>query len=201
MRFFVFFILLFSFLPSWAFEFQVGDVIVQSFDCYECRLIQSETNSPFVHSGVVLKDAQGEWKVAEALGPVGLTPLKTFWSRGKLNAVYRSKELSGLSSYERGALQTQMLNVFSSQFMGRSFDNDFLWDNHDAQGNETYYCAEFVAKFLNQFLQTSILPEPMSYQKHYDLWLKIFRGKVPEGLPGLSPASLTRSQFFQEIKE
>ncbi len=201
MRFFVFSILLFSFLPSWAFEYQVGDVIVQSFDCYECRLIQSETDSPFVHSGVVLKDARGEWKVAEALGPVGLTPLKTFLSRGKLNAVYRSKELSQLPSDERSALEKQMLSVFSFQYAGRSFDNEFLWDNHDAQGNETYYCAEFIAKFLNQFLQASILPEPMSYKKHYDLWLKIFRGKVPEGLPGISPASFTRSQFFQEIKE
>ncbi len=201
MRLFIFFILLFSFLSSWAFEYQVGDVIVQSFECYECRLIQSETNSPFVHSGVVLKDARGEWNIAEALGPVGLTPLKTFLNRGKLNAVYRSQELSQLSLSERSSIEKQMLSVFTSQFAGRAFDNEFLWENYDAQGNETYYCAEFVAKFLNQFLQTSIFPEPMSYKKNYDLWFKIFKGNVPEGLPGLSPAYFTRSLLFQEIKE
>lgn len=201
MRFFVLLILLFFFIPSWALEYQVGDVIVQSFDCYECRLIQSETNSPFVHSGVVLKDAQGELKVAEALGPVALVPLKKFLSRGKLNAIYRSKELSRLSSDEKSKLLQEMLETFSSQFAGLAFDNDFLWDNRNSQGQETFYCAEFVAKFLNHFLQTSILPEPMSYKKNYEQWQRIFRGRVPEGLPGLSPSFFTRSSLFEEVKE
>ena len=201
MRFFVLFIFIFSLTSSLAFEYQVGDVIVQSFDCYECRLIQSETNSPYVHSGIVLKDEKGEYKIAEALGPIGLTPLKKFLSRGRLNTVFRAKEWNTLTLDEKKLLEKKMLETFSTEFSGLSFDNEFLWDNYDNQGNETYYCAEFVAKFLNNFLNDRISPEPMSYKKNYEQWLRIFKGKVPDGLPGLSPSFFSRSSLFVEIKE
>lgn len=194
-------VVFFTIFQAQAFEWRTGDVIVQSFDCMECRLIQSETNSPYVHSGLVIRDFDGELKVAEALGPVGLTSLSIFLSRGKMNTVFRVKEFETLTLQKQTSLEQSLRQAFYEKFKGLSFYQDFLWDNTDRSGKESLYCAEFVAKILNGFLNEQILPQPMSYQKHYDLWLKVFHGKVPDGLPGLSPAYFSRSPLFFEVKE
>lgn len=198
----VFFVLTLLFLGSQAFSqsLQSGDVIVQSFDCMECRLIQDETNSPYVHSGIIVRDRDGVLKVAEALGPVGLTPLNKFLARGKINSFFRSKEIQVYSESEFQDFDKKLSQVFFDSFWKLPFDNDFLWDNKTSDGKETLYCAEFVSKILNHFLNEAIEPTPMSYKKNYEAWKKIFRGNVPDGLPGISPSYFPRSDKFVEVE-
>lgn len=198
----VFFVLTLFFLWGQAFaqNIQSGDIIVQSFDCMECRLIQDETNSPYVHSGIIIRDHDGVLKVAEALGPVGLTPINKFLARGKINSIFRSKEIQAYSQSEFQDFDQKLTQVFFDFFWKLPFDNDFLWDNKTSEGKEALYCAEFVSKILNRFLNETIEPTPMSYKKNYEAWKKIFRGKVPDGLPGLSPSYFPRSEKFVEVE-
>ncbi len=198
----VFFVLTLFFLRSQTFaqNIQSADVIVQSFDCMECRLIQDETNSPYVHSGIIVRDRDGILKVAEALGPVSLTPLSKFLARGKINSIFRSKEIQAYSQSEFQDFDKKLSQTFFDSFWKLPFDNDFLWDNKTSDGKETLYCAEFVSKILNRFLNEAIEPTPMSYKKNYEAWKKIFRGNVPDGLPGISPSYFPRSDKFIEVE-
>ncbi|MBC7540845.1 MAG: hypothetical protein H7281_18635, partial [Bacteriovorax sp.] len=58
-----------------AFDLKAGDVLLISFNCYECRVIESETNSKFSHSGVIVKNELSEILVGQSLGQVALYPL------------------------------------------------------------------------------------------------------------------------------
>jgi len=74
----IFIILLLLPINCFALELQSGDVLLISFNCYECRVIESETNSTFSHSGVVITSMDKEISVAQSLGSVGLFSLENF---------------------------------------------------------------------------------------------------------------------------
>ena len=91
--FFILLIIVFSFSLK-AFELQSGDIILISFNCYECRVIESETNSPFSHSGVVVKNEKGELMVAQSLTTVRLSSLQDFLMNFTLNIKVSMRKLS-----------------------------------------------------------------------------------------------------------
>lgn len=182
-----------------ALELQNGDVLLISFNCYECKVIESETDSSFSHSGVVVKNELHEIKVAQSLGSVALFSLKDFLKNKTLGtevAVYRPKEFNNLSMIERSALEEKMLSTFNENFKGAPFDTIYLWNNFDKQGRELLYCSEFIAKFLDHFLDTSTVPLPLTYKKNEAYWFKYFKGAIPEGELGNSPASFSRDDRF-----
>lgn len=192
------------FVNSKAFGFtrddlQTGDVLLLSFNCYECRVIESETNSAFSHSGVVIVDENNQIRVAQSLGKVEhysfVDFIKYITPKTKVS-VYRPKEFSKLTKANLRLLEKGMLNVFNTRFKGAPFDSLYEWDNFDSKGNELLYCSEFIAKFLDHFLVERTIPLPMTYQKHYDYWFKYFKGVVPENVPGNSPASFSRDDRF-----
>jgi hypothetical protein len=187
---------------SHAFELQNGDVLLISFNCYECRVIESETNSQFSHSGVVLKNENEEIRVGQSLGFVALYPLDQFLKNrtpGSLVSVYRPKEFIHLSSAEKNSLEERMLSVFNYAFKGLPFDSRYLWNNFDEKGRELLYCSEFIAKFLDHFLNQPTIPYPLTYKKHEDYWMKYFKGDIPEGVLGNSPASFSHDSRFTFI--
>ncbi len=187
---FLLFPTLLTLLSSYAYslELQTGDVILLPLRCQLCSLIESETNSPYSHSGVVYRDPQGEYAIWQALKNVHQLPLKNFMamkdpSRSAL--VLRAKEL---------AVDAQsMKQVFDQQFLGAKFDYQDLWNNRDEEGRELYYCSEFVAKFLSSFLPHPIEGKPMSFDKNFARWEKVYQGKVPQGEYGISPQGLAES--------
>lgn len=179
-----------------ALELKTGDAILISFNCYECRVIESETNSKFSHSGVIFKLPNGELKVAQALGKVHLINLQEFLKYKTPNtkaSIYRSKEIDLKSNNN---LYQSMLSVFEEKFLGLKFDSKYYWNNVDESGNELLYCSEFVAKFLDHFMSSSTVPYPLSYQKNYDYWFKYFKGSIPEGELGNSPQSIADDKRF-----
>jgi hypothetical protein len=199
MKPFLFFFCLFAFSVN-ALELHSGDVILISFNCYECRVIEDETNSAFSHSGVIVKNENGETFVAQALVKVQMSPLKDFLKNitpGTQAFVYRPFELENTKNIL--SLEKGMRDIFDQNFKGLPFDSSYLWNNFDKEGRELLYCSEFVAKFLDHFLSTPSLLFPLSFSKNYAYWLMYFKGNIPEGVMGNSPFSFSIDSRFHLI--
>ncbi|MDO9182073.1 MAG: YiiX/YebB-like N1pC/P60 family cysteine hydrolase [Bacteriovorax sp.] len=184
---------------SWALDLMAGDVLLISFNCYECRVIENETDSPFSHSGVIVKNETNELLVGQSLGSVALYPLAQFLKNktaGSSVAVFRPREFQNLTYLERISLEKKMLDVFNSVFKGAPFDVLYKWNNFDKQGRELLYCSEFIAKFLDHFLGKASIPYPLTYDKNQSYWFQYFHGVIPEGELGNSPASFSRDERF-----
>lgn len=179
-----------------ATELKVGDVILISFNCFECKMIESETNSNFSHSGVVIRDENGNLKIAQSLGVVALYNLNDFLKNKTPNTkafVYRSYEIE---SQINSKFEADMKRLFDLDFKGALFDVEYKWNNFDKSGRELLYCSEFIAKFLDHFQKKQTIPFVLTYNKNYKYWNEYFHGKVPEGELGNSPASFSRDNRF-----
>ncbi len=209
----LFFIFLFYF-PGLLFcqnpdftKLKAGDVLLLPLRCQLCSAISDESNSPYSHSAVAFKWEE-KWVVVEALGSVRSVSLNEFIKRSSGAApikILRLKSLAKLMKddpdFER-ELNSKGQKKFAEKFLGLTFDHQFLWDNTDSGGAETYYCSEFVAKFLNTFSEVhpKISPLPMSFKKDWDFWQNFFEGHIPEGELGLSPGDLERSDQFLSVQ-
>ncbi|MBT5095451.1 MAG: hypothetical protein HOM21_14470 [Halobacteriovoraceae bacterium] len=190
--------------PSKSLEIRAGDVILLPLYCYTCEILESETGSPFSHSGVVLEDESGDLVVAEALGDTHWVPLAEFLGRTekeKMAGLYRPKEFHFLWARDPEGFSKFKINlrrIFRTKYLGLGFDKKYLWDNYDSEGKELLYCSEFVSKFLNEFLTLEVEPAPMSFLKHWDYWVRYYGGvnEVPQGKLGNSPAYFSRSELF-----
>lgn len=179
-------------------EIEVGDVILISLNCYICQVIENETSSPYSHSAIVIAIDQQKIWVAQALGTVHELPLADFIKQARNQStwsVYRSlQNLSPQASKSLG--QNYILH-----FRGLGFDDQYLWNNTDGQGQELLYCSEFVTKLLNTVLPQPLLPSPLDFKKNWQIWQQYYGGKVPQGQMGNSPGSLTDPKFFKHIMQ
>lgn len=163
-------------------ELRSGDVLLISLNCYTCALIERSTKGPYSHSGLVL-EIEGQWQVAQALGPVHLLALDKFLAqkrKGTKVALVRPRY-----QFEREVLHSNFLF-----FAGIPFDSDYLWDD------EKLYCSEFIAKFFNALLPGSLGPRPIDYGEDDELWRNILGPRYNGGEPGNSPVSLLNDSFF-----
>jgi hypothetical protein len=195
--------LLINLAPSFAatdvgiHDLKSGDVILQSQACFVCQLIEEEENSPYSHIGVIVTPTQGEPLVLESWGYVTNTPLSEFLARRKRNT--RSMILRPRSSFKLASIEAnELMDRFVNYFAAKTYDPEFLWNNRDENG-ELLYCSEFVAKFINPFLDYRITPKAMHYERNRSAWMHYFRGNPPDGKPGLSPGDFERSPLFQKI--
>ena len=182
-----------------ALELQNGDVLLISFNCNECRVIESETNSSFSHSGIVIKNEAHQIRIGQSLGHVALYPMDQFLKNktpGSTVSVYRPKEFLELKSHNNDLLEQDMLSYFNSVFKDAPFDSKYLWNNFDEKGRERLYCSEFVAKFIDHFLETSTVLFPLTYKKNEAFWFQYFQGMIPEGELGNSPSSFSHDDRF-----
>ena len=199
---FIITILSFFGLKSFAFDrtnLQTGDVLLISLNCYECRMIESETDSAFSHSGVVVIDENNRVRIAQSLGRLdhfSIDDFKKNITPGTALSVYRPREFTSLAPEKLKLLQKNMLDIFKSNFRGAPFDSDYEWNNFNSNGVELLYCSEFIAKFLDFFLSKKTIPAPLSYIKHHDYWMQYFKGHVPDNVLGNSPASFSRDSRF-----
>jgi hypothetical protein len=183
-------------------DLRAGDVVLLSLNCIECRVIESETDSLFSHSGVIIVDQDQKIKVAQSIGNVALFSYADFTGNitpGTYVHVYRPREFKNLSETKKAMLEKSMLDVFNEKYRGAPFDSKYIWNNFNSKGQELLYCSEFIAKFLDNFLTQKTFIIPISYDKHYDYWIKYFRGNVPENELGNSPASFSRDNRFEFI--
>lgn len=180
-------------------ELQTGDVVLLSLNCMECRMIESETDSAFSHSGVIVVDEAGVNRVAQSLGRVDLVTFADFTKNITPKtgvAVYRPREFNSLNALQVQNLGKGMFDFFKSNFFGAPFDSKYEWNNYNSKGEELLYCSEFIAKFLDHFLSQKTTPTLISYVKNYAYWYRYFKGSVPENELGNSPASFSRDERF-----
>jgi hypothetical protein len=179
-----------------AFTMKTGDVLLESIPCYLCGLIETEEASPYSHMGVVVLN-HGVWNVLESLGNVRSTTLDEFLGLRKKDT--HTLVLRINHDLEKNNLTSEILmNRFDLDFTGLSYDPQFLWNNHDSNG-EKLYCSEFVAKFLQPFMSVTIPTKPMHFEVNRQLWINYFHGTPPDGLPGLSPGDFERSPLFHKV--
>lgn len=198
---------LFAFLSANTFgltinDLQTGDVVLLSLNCMECRVIESETNSLFSHSGVVVIDQDKIAKIGQSLGSVALFSFADFTRNITPKSfvhVYRPREFKKLSAQQLSMLEKNMLDTFNDKYKGAPFDSKYIWYNYNVKGQEMLYCSEFIAKFLDNFLTEKTTPQIISYNKHYEYWYKYFKGTVPENELGNSPAAFSRDNRFEFI--
>ena len=181
-----------------------GDVVLLPLKCYLCRAIEIETNSPWAHSGIILRDEEGRLFVAHAHDKVIRESVETFWARtapGQIPAVFRARAVSELCRDKRNcdSFSQKLLSRFQTEFEGLPFDRDFRWDNFDESGREMLYCSEFVAKLLAPFVASGLPPRPLTYNLLPEFWDSYFKGHVPEGIPGNAPADFARSPEFESV--
>lgn len=182
-----------------------GDVILIELNCQTCSVISESTGSVFSHSGLVFDSSESGFMVAQSLTGVETIPLERFLKQAKPKGavkVLRSRELwkNILTDIDRYKSQVESLKkIVTEEYLGLPFDDQFLWDNFDADGREFLYCSELVQKALNRVLEDPIEPVSMDFSAQWDFWERYYKGKVPQGLAGNSPASLERSPEFISV--
>ena len=181
-------------------DLQVGDMLLIPLNCYSCSIIESETDSRYSHSAVVLKNMEsGKLVITEALLGVGEVDLKSFLGRvrpGHDVDIYRPKEWRKLSSLKKRQLEKKLWSDFKKKFEGLSFDPAYLWNNRDENGKEKLYCSEYLAKLLNPYLKKDIPVKPMDFRDNWDFWYRQYEGDVPQGQPGNGPGDIEHSRHF-----
>lgn len=179
----------------WGQELRSGDLILIELNCWSCALIEEETQSEFSHSGLLLKNPAGEWRVLESLGEVRDVSLQSFLARVRdqdsvlLRRSHESFFFDGEQAWEN----------YEREWKGLPFDSAFLWNNFNDQGDELLYCSEFIAKFLDQYMIMPGTPTPMTYHRNRDAWVRYFGSLPPEGELGNSPASFERDPRWFDL--
>jgi hypothetical protein len=169
-----------------ALELKVGDVILLDLDCYSCQRIESETNSRFSHSGVVISDGE-ELFVAQALSNVHHLSVRDFLKMTPKYVVLRTSR--NLSKFKKDHWK-----VYLNNFYKLPFDYDYLWDD------ETLYCSEFIYKFMSELISFKDLSTyKMDFTRNWDFWTRHFGTTPPQGMPGISPEDFNRSGDFKVI--
>lgn len=177
-----------------------GDLLFQHLNCGDfCDAIEKVTpayqNMHFAHVGILLKNEQNQWVVAEAISKgVCITNLDTFVNRsGKKNIfVGRIKP-----EYKVPTLKE------IEKFIGKPYDTVFDINNN------AYYCSELV---YNLYLDNKGNPifrlSPMTFKdpetnEYFPAWISYFNDlniPIPEGELGLNPGSIINTtELFQTI--
>ena len=200
MKYLALFPLLIS-LSLWAApELKVGDVLLQPLDCWSCDLIEDEEQSIYSHMGVVI--SVEPTLVADARRKVEVQSLKDFNSitqKGQAIRVLRFRNNKIVDELENKS--EEFLRLFMSEFDGLAYDHDFLWDNFTETGDQKLYCSEMVAKLFQAFLGIDPIIKRMHFSRNRDVWERFFRGNVPVGKWGNSPADFERSDLFYVVGE
>ena len=102
-----------------------GDIIFQTSQSSQSKLIQYATNSHLSHCGVVVKVGK-EYKVLEASNVVKLSSLSDFISKGREGKYWIKKSL----------LEDE--HIHYEKYLGKKYDLAFKI------GNNKYYCSELI---------------------------------------------------------
>jgi len=112
-----------------------GDILFQSLpnpagmDLVDA--IEGSTNSPYSHCGMVFQEG-GDWKVIEAIGPVKITPLKEYVSRGRGGKVWAYR----LDESDRKHVPAALAAMRDD--LGKPYDPRYRFDD------DAIYCSELI---------------------------------------------------------
>jgi len=177
-----------------------GDLLFQHLSCGDfCEAIEKVTpayqNMHFAHVGILIKNEQNQWVVAEAVSKgVCITNLDTFINRSGKKNIYVGRVKP---EYKIPALKE------IEKYVGKPYDTVFDINNN------AYYCSELVYFLYKNKNGKSIFQlNPMTYKdpetgKYFPAWVAYFKKMdqpIPEGKPGLNPGSMINNkELFQTI--
>ncbi len=187
--------------------FLSGDFLFQDSDCTLCQAIENVTDGydgyNFSHVGMVVEE-NGAFYVIEAIEKgVVKTPIQTFLDRSK-DADGNPKVLQMRLENEYKKDIPAIVQALESH-LGTPYDALFLPDNG------TYYCSELLYDAVCGVMKDRCVfqLQPMTYidpgtGKTDAIWLNYFHQKgvdVPEGIPGINPGLMSRSEALVSVKE
>ncbi len=183
------------------FSLKEGDILFQDLDCGDfCDAIEAVTigykGSKLSHVGIVVKQGVDELIVAEAISSgVILTKIDTFLLRS-IDIERKPKVIVGRLKPEYQKM-IKMINVKTYSLIGKSYDEVFDSKNH------SYYCSELVYEVFRgaNMDQDFFKLEPMTFKNQltkvfFPIWIEYFKKQgvpIPEGMPGINPGSISRS--------
>ena len=162
-------------------------------------MIELEEGRPYSHAGIILKEGSKLF-VLESWVTIQKVPIQNYLSIRKKNTLTLALRPIDQAGNEIHFRTRKMSRVFRRHFLGLHYDEQFLWDNQDAEG-ELLYCSEFVAKFLDRFIPTSFATKPMHFNQYRDAWIRYFKGTPPDGQPGISPSDFEKSPLLKRLGE
>jgi hypothetical protein len=182
-------------------KLQQGDLLFQDLNCGAlCDAIESVTEGvngrDFSHCAVVVK-YNDSLMVAEAIGDtVQLNSISSFFRRSGDSNIVVGRLKVGYKSLIPSAEQFILKN------MGQPYDDEYVLNNGKL------YCSELIYEaFRDENKKPIFGTAPMSFKnpstKTFDsAWVEYYRKigkKIPEGLPGINPGLISRSEKIQII--
>ena len=150
------------------FEYQNGDMILQTNTSGQGLAIQLATNSKYTHIGVLFKE-NNKWMVYEAVQPVQKVTLSEFILRGE-NSQYTVLRLKNDSLVKLDHVTQKMKNYLLKQ-IDKDYDWVFNWSE------EEMYCSELVYK---AYLNVGIKISDTKLLKDYKLSHPIVQAQLKE---------------------
>ncbi len=181
-------------------ELKVGDILLQPLDCWSCSLIEDEEETIYSHMGIVV--SINPVMVADSRRKVEIQTLESFNFITQENQdlkVLRFHNEEIVAEFEKKS--QSFLALFKSDFNGLAYDHDFRWNNFSEDGQQKLYCSEMVAKLLQAFLGIDPIVKRMHFSRNPEMWERYFKGNVPRGEWGNSPADFERSDSFMVVGE
>ena len=178
--------------------YQTGDIIFHTSKSAQSKAIQLTTKSKYSHCGLIYK-LDNKYYVYEAVGPVKLTPLDIWISRGSENKFVVKRLINAAQILTPSALKK--LKQEGDRYNGKKYDTSFEWSD------DKIYCSELVWKMykkatgleigktqkLNEFDLTSTIVKGIM-QKRY--------GKnVPLNEVVISPQSIFESNLLFTVSK
>ncbi len=181
-----------------------GDLLFQDLNCGAlCDAIEEVTPAyhgmHFSHVGI-LHFVDNNWKVIEAYDGVSIVSLSQFLNRSLDSLGRPFVRVGRLKPAYQGQIQLAIINAYS--LLGAPYDDEFL------PNNGKYYCSELVHDvFVNDQHDTLFNNRPMTYKRPNEkgfqpVWQHYFEEKgqlIPEGIPGINPGLMTRSEKIQML--
>lgn len=182
--------------PAWL---QVGDLLLQPLDCKLCTLIEEEEDTLYSHMGLVIQ-THPKILIAEAYGNVRSVTYSEFISKTESTQTIKTLRFQKKELQKKFKQESKVFfELFVKEFKNLKYDSQFLWNNFDELGHEKLYCSEFVSKLIQAFASVETPIKRMHFNQNRDAWLDYFKGQIPDGEWGNSPADFENSDLFYEV--
>ncbi|MFI4910551.1 MAG: YiiX/YebB-like N1pC/P60 family cysteine hydrolase [Sedimentisphaeraceae bacterium JB056] len=183
------------------FDFQNGDLLFFDYDCGPmCDAIEEVTTGyddvNLSHVGLIEVEGDTVYIIEAVSQGVVRRELGDISKRASLDEKGRPKVMVGRLAEEYQPLIPDAI-AEAKKLIGKKYDKMFL------PMNDEYYCSELVYQaFKNAAGYEVFKLEPMTFKspqtgEFMDVWIDHYeklRLNIPEGIPGINPAGMTRNE-------
>lgn len=148
-----------------------GDVIFQTTQTTQSKLIQIGTRSRVTHCGIIVM-RDGKPYVLETLGTLVVTPIEDFIARGKGGKYWLKRS------------QLEDIKIEYDEYLDKPYDMQF------SLCNDTYYCSELVYDIYLKQLNINLC-EP----KRIDDYLILGTERIPQIKETMKERGITMDQY------